>query len=178
VAEELDIRRVVLPGAAGLLAALGLVIAGERRDEVLSVLTRIDDRADVSDGRALLERRLAQALPGGRIEGHADCRYVGQTHALTVPWDPDLPLSALGEDFHAAHRRRFGDAAPDRPVEIVSLRMAAATQGTAPDLGGQIGPYPNAGPAAFPLDGATAWLSPGWTARPASAGAVLLERDQ
>ena len=49
VAEELGMRRVILPRAAGLLAALGLVVAGERRDEVLSVLTTLDEHADLSD---------------------------------------------------------------------------------------------------------------------------------
>jgi len=176
VAAELDMRRIVLPGAAGVLAALGLVIAGERRDEVLSVLTRIDADADVSQSRELLERRLAQALPGGRIEAHADCRYVGQSHSLTVPWVPDGPLDDLAAAFHEAHRRRFGDAAPERPVEIVSLRMAAATPGARPELGGQTDAVPLQGPLVFGLDGATAWLGPGWTARAAPAGAVVLER--
>ena len=176
VAAELDMRRIVLPGAAGVLAALGLVIAGERRDEVLSVLTRIDADADVSQSRELLERRLAQALPGGRIEAHADCRYVGQSHSLTVPWVPDGPLDDLAAAFHEAHRRRFGDAAPERPVEIVSLRMAAATPGARPELGGRTDAVPMQGPVVFGLDGATAWLGPGWTARSAPAGAAVLER--
>jgi N-methylhydantoinase A/oxoprolinase/acetone carboxylase beta subunit len=176
VADELDMRRIVLPGAAGLLAALGLVVAGERRDEVLSVLTLIDARADVSGARTLLEDRLAEALPGGRIEAHADCRYVGQTHTLTIPWEPDRPLTDLATRFHDAHRRRFGDATPERQVEIVSLRMAASTPGVHPDLGGAAVDTPATGPAVFPLDGATAWLAPGWTARPVAAGAVVLER--
>ena len=42
VADELGVRRVVAPPAAGVLAALGLVVAGERRDFVQTVLAPVD----------------------------------------------------------------------------------------------------------------------------------------
>ena len=175
VARELGMRRVILPGAAGLLAALGLVVAGERRDEVLSVLTTIDARADLSAPLAMLETRLAAALPGGELQAEADCRYVGQAHFLTVAWDPSRPLTALGTTFHDAHQRRFGDADPGRTVEIVSIRLAATRPGVTPDLGGARPDVPPHGPAGFALEGATGWLAPEWTARSGPAGAVVLE---
>jgi N-methylhydantoinase A/oxoprolinase/acetone carboxylase beta subunit len=176
VAEELGISRVILPGAAGLLAALGLVVAGERRDEVLSVLTRLDANADLSAPLATLESRLDRALPGAAIEAKADCRYLGQSHFLTVDWDPARPPELLAETFHEAHRRRFGDADPARPVEVVSIRLAGARPGVAPQIAGNPPDIPAAGPAVFALDGATGWLAPGWAARPGPSGAVILER--
>jgi N-methylhydantoinase A/oxoprolinase/acetone carboxylase beta subunit len=176
VARELGMRRVILPGAAGLLAALGLVVAGERRDEVLSVLTTIDAGADLSAPLAMLESRLARALPGGVLQAQADCRYAGQAHFLTVAWDSSLPLSDLAATFHDAHRRRFGDADSEGAVEVVSIRLAASHPGATPDLTGAPPEVPSYGPAVFPLDGATGWLAPGWTVRTGSAGALVLER--
>ena len=43
VADELGIRSILIPGNAGVLAALGLVIAPERHDAQQSVLLRGDD---------------------------------------------------------------------------------------------------------------------------------------
>jgi N-methylhydantoinase A len=177
VAEELGMRRVILPRAAGLLAALGLVVAGERRDEVMSVLITLDEHADLSAPLAVLESRLDAALPGASVEAEADCRYAGQSHFLTVGWDPARPCAALAETFHHAHRRRFGDADPGRPVEVVSIRLAATRPGAAPEIAGTAPGVPPAGPAVFALDGATGWLAPGWAASPSPSGAVVLERS-
>jgi N-methylhydantoinase A len=176
VAEELGMRRIVLPGAAGLLAALGLVIAGERRDEVLSVLTRIGPDADLATPLSVLRDRLRNALPNAAHEAHADCRYVGQSHALTISWDAERPAVELAGRFHDAHRTRYGDCDPSRPVEVVSIRLAATRPGVAPDLDTGAATPPASGPATFGLDGATAWLAPGWSARPGPAGSVVLER--
>src|SRR5205085_783528 len=67
LADELEIRKVLVPAAAGVLSALGLVASDERRDSVRSYV-----------------RPLAEAgeLPQ---EGEADLRYRGQSFELTVP---------------------------------------------------------------------------------------------
>jgi N-methylhydantoinase A len=177
VADELGIRRVVLPAATGMLAALGLVIAGERRDEVLSVMLRIGEGADASGPLSVLRGRLERTMPGAERVAAADCRYLGQSHSLTVPWDPDAPLAALAASFHAAHERRYGDRHPERTVEIVSIRLAGVRPGTAPELAPSDAAVPSSGgPAVVALSGATAWIGPGWSARPGPAGALVLER--
>ena len=177
VADELGVRRVVAPPAAGVLAALGLVMAGERRDYVQTVLATIGAGADDLAGRlAPLTTRADADLPGARHTAAADCRYAGQSHALTVPWDPDLPATALAAAFHAAHRERYGDADADRPVEAVTLRLAAERPGVDPAIpAGTPGP-PVAGPAVLPMDGATCWVGEGWTARVDPIGAIVMER--
>jgi N-methylhydantoinase A len=176
VAEELGMRTVILPHTAGLLAALGLIVAGERRDAVLSVLATITPACDLRDALRTVEARATTGTPGGQRSHAADCRYVGQTHAVTVDWEPERPLVELAERFHVAHRRRYGDADATRPVEVVSIRVAASTPGLAPALHPPLGvSVPATGPAAFAMDGATGWLAPGWRARTTDA-AVVLER--
>jgi N-methylhydantoinase A/oxoprolinase/acetone carboxylase beta subunit len=178
VADELGMPRVICPGAAGLLAALGLVVAGERRDWVQSVLVPVHDGTDLPGRLAPLAAAAREALPGAVQEAACDLRYAGQSHALTVPWDPGAPAGALADAFHAAHRARYGDADPGRPVECVSIRLAAHRPGPAPDLdGGDPGPA-RTGPARIGMDGATAWVAPGWSARGGPAGALVLERDR
>ena len=116
VADELGVRRVVAPPAAGVLAALGLVIAGERRDYVQTVLAPVDGGRGPrrASSRPLRERARGARSRARAQTAAADCRYAGQSHSLTVAWDPDAPESALAEAFHAAHRERFGDADPGR----------------------------------------------------------------
>ena len=69
VADELGVRQVVAPPAAGVLAALGLVMAGERRDYVQTVLAPVDEGGEprrapgaaARPGRARDRRRATSA---------------------------------------------------------------------------------------------------------------------
>lgn len=106
LAEELGIETVLVPGAAGVLSALGLVASDERRDHVRSIV------------RPLAE---AGALP---LAGEADLRYAGQSFELTVPLGGDV-----AESFHAAHEERYGYADRDRPLELVAVRTAEIRPG-------------------------------------------------
>ena len=138
LAEELGIRKVLVPAAAGVLSALGLVATEERRDRVRSYVTPL---AAVGE------------LPA---EGEAEVRYAGQSFELAVPLGPDLE-----ERFHRAHEERYGYADRARPLELVAVRTAEVRPG--PELELPAGePLEVTGPAVVELDGATAWIPPGW----------------
>lgn len=176
VADELGVTRVEAPPAAGVLAALGLVVAGERRDYVQTVLAPVREGAGLVGMLAPLRERAARELPGARLAATADCRYAGQSHSLTVSWDPEAPEAALAKAFHEAHRERYGDADPGRAVEAVSLRLAAERAGAEPELPAAEPHEVVRGPAAIPMEGATCWVAEGWTARVDSLGSIALER--
>src|SRR5919108_101309 len=101
LAEELEIETVLVPAAAGVLSALGLVASDERRDHVRSYLCALAEAGD---------------LPA---EGEADLRYAGQSFELTVPLGADL-----AERFHEEHAARYGYADRERAVELVAVRTA------------------------------------------------------
>ena len=156
---------------------LGMVVAGERRDVVRTVLLSTDDTQALTAAADALTHAAQAELPHGRIEVHADCRYVGQSHALTVPWHHDAPGGALAQAFHAAHAHASGAAMPDRPVEVVSLRVAAITDG--PDLPWSPRPLADGvthGPAALPMAGSTCWVAEGWMAQAHEDGTITMER--
>jgi N-methylhydantoinase A len=138
LAEELGMRTVLVPEAAGVLSALGLVAADERRDSVRSHLVPLDQAGE---------------LPR---EGEADLRYAGQSFELTLPLQPEL-----GEAFHRAHADLYGFAERDREIELVAVRTADVRRGPALDL-----PLAEsrdvAGPCVVELPGATCWVPPGW----------------
>lgn len=138
LADELGIRRVLVPAAAGVLSAVGLVASDERHDRVRSYVIPLEE---------------AGLLPA---EGEADLRYRGQSFELTVPLDADP-----AEAFHRAHEQRYGYADRSRPLELVAVRTADVTPGPALELGGG-DPLGVTGPKVVELEGATCWVPPGW----------------
>ena len=138
LAEELEIGTVLVPAAAGVLSALGLVASEERRDRVVPYVRPL---AEVDD------------LPA---EGAADLRYAGQSFELTVPIQPDLEGA-----FHRAHEERYGYADRNRELELVAVRTAETSPGPEFDL--PTGdPLHVEGLATVELDGATCFVAPGW----------------
>ena len=138
LAEELGMETVLVPAAAGVLSALGLAIADERRDAVSSYVCALED---------------AGALPA---EGEAELRYRGQSFELTVPLQP-----RLAEAFHRAHEARYGYADRERPIELVAVRTADVQPGPRLELP-SADPVDARGPSVLELDGATCWIPPGW----------------
>ena len=177
VADGLGMERVTCPATAGVLAALGMVVAGERRDHVQSVLLPAAESAALSRAVEPLIRRASDELPGGRIETRADCRYSGQSHSLTVEWDPSAGAATLEDAFHAAHERAAGSAMRDAPVEVVSVRVAVITDGPGLDLHAPGEPVAvHDGPISLPMPGSTCWVAEGWRAGVHADGTIRMER--
>jgi N-methylhydantoinase A len=138
LAEELGITTVLVPEAAGVLSALGLVVSEERRDAVRSYLVPLTEAGE---------------LPPA---GEADLRYEGQSFELTLPLQDDL-----AEAFHRAHAEQYGFAERERVVELVAVRTADIRPGPDLDLP-RTEQTKVAGPSLVALPGATCWLAPGW----------------
>jgi N-methylhydantoinase A len=153
LAEELGMATVLVPAAAGVLSALGLVAADERRDAVRTYVAPLADAGE---------------LPG---EGEADLRYAGQSFELSVALGP-----RLAERFHEAHEARYGYADPKRPLELVAVRTAKIRP--APEVA-VTGPTLTArGPQVLELDGATAWVPAGWAGETDAHGTLVLRRSR
>ncbi len=153
VADELGMRRVLVPAAAGMLSALGLVVGDERRDHVRPYVCPLEE---------------AGQLPA---HGEADLRYAGQSYELTVPLGP-----RLSERFHETHRVRNGYEDRERPIELVVVRTAEVRPGPA-DV--DLGRYPRRrarGPSLLELEGATCWVPDGWSGSTDADGTLVLER--
>ena len=152
LAEELGIEAVLVPEAAGVLSALGLVASDERRDRVVSYVRPL---AEVRD------------LPA---EGEADLRYRGQSFELTVPLEPGLAAA-----FHRAHEERYGYADETREVELVAVRTAEITPG--PRVSFEAARrHTVVGPQVLELSGATCWVPEGWHGETNGDGTLVLRR--
>ncbi|MGH3058080.1 MAG: hydantoinase/oxoprolinase family protein [Gaiellaceae bacterium] len=153
LAEELGIEKVLVPAAAGVLSALGLVASEERRDRVHSYVIPFEE---------------AGLLPA---DGEVDLRYRGQSFELTVPLGGDT-LAA----FHRAHEERYGYADRERSVELVAVRTAEVTPGPTVELRGD-DPLTVTGPALVELEGATCWVPPGWEGARDGNSTMILTRS-
>jgi N-methylhydantoinase A len=151
LADELGMTTVLVPAAAGVLSALGLVAADERRDSVRSYVAPLEEAGE---------------LPA---DGEADLRYAGQSFELTVPLG-----AALRDRFHEAHEARYGYAEPDRPIELVAVRTADIRR--APHVAVRGNALSVTGPAVLELEGATAWVPDGWAGGTDAHGTLVLRR--
>ena len=147
IARELGMAGVIVPLYPGVFSAMGLMMADVRHDYIRSRLTPLgaltvadidamfaplahDALADLaSDGFAPTRIRLERAL---------DLRYAGQGYEITVPCDADGlhrdGIAGLRQGFDTTHRKMFGHAAPEQPVEVVSYRLAGIGLVSAPPL--------------------------------------------
>jgi N-methylhydantoinase A len=155
LADELGMTTVLIPAAAGVLSALGLVASDERRDSVKTYVSPLDEILRSEELRDL--------------DGEADLRYVGQSFELSVPLGPRLK-----ERFHDAHAARYGYADPTRAIELVAVRTAEIRRSGAVTISGP--DLTASGPQVLELDGATAWVPAGWGGTTDAHGTLILRR--
>jgi N-methylhydantoinase A len=127
LARELEIRRVIVPAAAGLFSSVGLLDAEEAQHLVRAFPARIDRVTNASFEEAFAE--LEAAISMLKRERTVDMRYRGQSGSLSIPV-PAGPigrthLRGLAAAFAAEHERTYGYAQPGEPIELVNLRVVA-----------------------------------------------------
>ncbi|MDQ1435233.1 MAG: N-methylhydantoinase [Actinomycetota bacterium] len=165
IAGALGMRAVIIPPRAGVCSAAGLLCAPKAREVVQSFTG-----GSLAHALAAVERE-ARALVGAGavVETAVDCRYVGQSHELTVP-TPD--------DFAAEHERRNGHVRPGAPVEVIAVRARASIAAPL-----RIGDLPDierrrvVGPAVVSEPDCTVWIPDGWNAQPRELGAWIVRRE-
>lgn len=153
LAESLQIPRVLVPVAPGVLSALGMLVAAPTRDYTRTVLRAVAPGDDGID--RWLEQMFAPLVEQARTEMAAegydepvlrrglDVRYAGQSHELTVAYQP----GTVAGRFHEAHRQRYGYEQADAGLEIVTLRLQAVAGFEPPALPHQEPGPPDAGDA-------------------------------
>jgi N-methylhydantoinase A len=131
LAEELGMRRVLMPRGAGVLSALGLAMSDVRRDYVRPLLCSLDELGRLDEPFAEMEEAARGDLEEPELRRLADLRYRRQSFELTVDaGDPD----ELAERFHAAHDQRYGYRMDEEPVEVVNARVIATVPVDKPEL--------------------------------------------
>ncbi|MEX0954960.1 MAG: hydantoinase/oxoprolinase family protein [Rhizobiaceae bacterium] len=140
LAGELGVKKVVVPAAASVFSAWGMMMSDLRRDYFITRL------ADLKPGAAEgIEAVFAEAEKGAlrqfEAEGisarkisflrHGKFRYQNQEHTTEVLLDPgkvtDDRLSAIEQSFHETYEREYTYRL-DAPVELVGIHLVASAE--------------------------------------------------
>ena len=138
LAQNLGIPRVLVPRSAGILSALGMLLADYVRDYSRTLLVPTHEL--VSDALESALRNLETTAvadfvsEGGdesdlMLERTLDVRYRGQGFEIAVPFG-----NAFVETFHEAHSRRYGYSDSSRDTEVVNVRVRAVAKRARVDL--------------------------------------------
>ena len=139
VAEELGMRRILVPPRPGAFSALGLLCTDVVHDYIGSEL-RLLDELEAEHAEDVFQRLEAKAREELNAEGmdaamaamlrELDLRYSGQGYELRTPLEglfagrlTAASLKAARNRFDERHAQIHGHAAKERPVEVVSYRV-------------------------------------------------------
>jgi N-methylhydantoinase A len=144
LAQALGIPRVILPAAAGVTSAIGLLAAEVRFDLSRSYVRRLD-AVDPAYLARVLDEMGAQGTAVVREAGvagtvslarTADMRYVGQGYELSVPISDGRidghALATLRGAFDRVYAHRYGYSDAQAAVELVTV--AVTVTGAGPDV--------------------------------------------
>ncbi len=134
LAETLEMTSAIVPVQAGVLSALGMLVAAPSR-EMSRTVTKLINDCDYEDLKkefsALKQKALddmKNELNGQQVDLFLslDLRYKGQSFTLNVSWNisSQHELKNIQKTFHEKHRQRYGHAL-DIPVELVNVRLSA-----------------------------------------------------
>jgi N-methylhydantoinase A len=127
LADALGMRRALIPANAGVLSALGMVLAPPSRTlsrTVARLLRSLAEHEIDALFAALIDAGRAELLAEGvddaalTIVREVDLQYRGQSHPLTLAWRDAAQAEA---QFHALHERRYGHRLA-HDVELVGVR--------------------------------------------------------
>ena len=173
LADSMGMPTVIIPAAAGVLSAAGLLTSPRQREVVRSWPVP-SDHDGLDDALAALadDARAALGVADADVEVALDCRYAGQSHELRVPSVSEFP---------AEHRRRNGYDHPDAVIEVTALRaIASAPAPSTIDevLGGWSGRWtePVVGPRVVMREDCTIWVPDGWVGEEGPLGSLVLTR--
>ncbi len=119
LAEEMEMREVVVPAHAGLFSAYGLIVGDLTRTFISPAMgpprglgrrfARLDEEA-----REAME---ADGLKRYRSERFIEARYAGQSHELRIPYGGETNVR---QSFDARHRELYGYSSPDQ-IQVVNI---------------------------------------------------------
>lgn len=137
IAEEIGSEKVIVPTAASVFCALGMLETDIRLDNVFSYNATIPG-IDLQDFNNVIRKGEEKALDELLSEGvkkentsllrFLDVRYVGQHHEVTIEMPNDCVIdeehiAEIAQTFHKAHERLYSYSTPETPIEIINLRV-------------------------------------------------------
>lgn len=128
LAKLLHIPRVLVPKNPGILSAIGMILSDIIKDYSKTVMLK--EALNFNELKTYFVDLKEQGVNGLLNEGverenislelYLDMRYLGQSYEIIVPFTEDYVNT-----FHEYHKRLYGYANYEKPIEIVNLRLRA-----------------------------------------------------
>lgn len=137
LAESLGIKKALVPVHAGVLSAMGMLVAPRARhlSRTINLLLSAVDETDLNNEFNKLAKQGHQTLiKEGFTENNieiilsVDIRYRGQSSIINLPWEN---VWATAEEFHVNHENLYGHRLC-LEIELVNLRVKV--QGPSPEV--------------------------------------------
>ena len=139
LAQELQVKKVIVPAAASVFSAWGMMMSDLRRDYFATQLMDLDAGAGDRIEKVFAETE-AQARATFEAEGvateqisflrYGKFRYQNQEHTTEVPVAgsvTDTMLSQIADDFHGLYEKEYTYRL-DAPVEMVGIHLVARAE--------------------------------------------------
>jgi len=147
LARALNVRKLLVPTAPGVLSALGGLIADTKNDFVRTTYYPLDNVSverlakDLSaleaEARAWIIKEISSAAAAELIVS-ADMRYRGQSFEIDTPLSAKAVATgdteAISDAFHLEHQRLFGHCDRTSPIQVVALRLVITSPTPKPEL--------------------------------------------
>ncbi|MCW8988368.1 MAG: hydantoinase/oxoprolinase family protein [Gammaproteobacteria bacterium] len=129
LADALTMRQAMVPRYAGVLSALGMLVAPRAR-QLSQTFTHLLNELTTEEIEHHFSRLYQQGLSALKEEGVAekdiiseyslDCRYLGQSYFLNVKWQN---IETAIREFQLLHAKRYGHDL-ELDVELVNIRVS------------------------------------------------------
>ncbi|GBC75443.1 Acetophenone carboxylase gamma subunit [archaeon HR06] len=128
LAEELKIKRILIPPNPGLFSSYGLLVSDYTHNFVKSIVKKVKE-VDEKE----IEREFKEMIKMGEevlneegvkerdFYSFLDMRYVGQAYELQIPFKGSLEDAE--KNFHLKHEILYGYSSKEEEVEIVNLKL-------------------------------------------------------
>ena len=136
LAERLGMRRAMVPMHAGVLSALGMLLAPAGREltqSMLQPLLQVSDEQIDAALQALIDRARDELQREGvdvadlDIKPQLDCAYRGQKDSISIVWHAQQSRQQLEQAFHQQHEQLNGHRLA-LDIMLVNVRISASAE--------------------------------------------------
>ena len=134
IAEELEIKEIIIPPSPGTFSAWGMLQTDIRKDLninfyfPLAVVKKESLKKrfkELTNEASILLKSEGVTKNKMVFNFSVDMRYIGQEYYVNITVNPLLDLKKIEKDFHKTYNDKYGHSQLNAPVEITNLRLAA-----------------------------------------------------
>ena len=137
LAEELDIKEIIVPNDPGTFSAWGMLQTDIRRDLTVNFYQSFQnlEQSKLIESYKNLKVEATELLKNENVQESnmnfsltADMRYIGQEYYVNVNLTEPFNLEEINKSFHETYEKQYGHSTPEGPCEFINLRLIAMGQ--------------------------------------------------